>query len=71
MSDAQNLTFAIDGMHCGACVKRVRAALEKVPGVKVGEVEIGKATVLVDGTTSAAVIAALEKAGYPARDAAT
>ena len=68
MSDA--LSFAIDGMHCGACVKRVRAALEKVPGVTVGEVAIGKATVMVDGTTSAAVIAALEKAGYPARDAA-
>lgn len=58
------MLIAIDGMHCGACVKRVRAALEKVPGVRVEAVEIGKATVEGDG---AVIVAALEQAGYPAR----
>jgi copper chaperone len=58
------MDITIEGMHCGACVKRVRAALEKVPGAIVDEVEIGKAR--VTGGERAAVLAALEKAGYPA-----
>ncbi len=63
-----DLRIAIDGMHCGACVRRVRAALEKVPGVAVTEVEIGRAQLQVEGDGgAAAVIAALERAGYPAR----
>jgi copper chaperone CopZ len=69
MSNA--LTLAIDGMHCGGCVKRVRAALEKVPGLAVGEVAIGKATVTLDGAVEADVVAALDKAGYPARATAS
>jgi len=43
------VTVNIDGMHCGACVRRVRSALEKVPGVTVREVEVGHATVEVGG----------------------
>lgn len=69
MSNA--LTLAIDGMHCGACVKRVRTALVKVPGVRVGDVAIGEATVTLDGVAEADVVAALEKAGYPARASAS
>ena len=69
MSDA--LTLAIDGMHCGACVKRVRVALEKVAGVAVDDVAIGKATVTLTGAAEADVLAALEKAGYPAKAAAS
>ena len=67
MADA--LTLAIDGMHCGACVRRVKAALEKVPGVQVDDVAIGSAKVRLGGAASADVIAALDKAGYPAREA--
>jgi copper chaperone len=44
---AQQLRLAIDGMHCAACVRRVRNALEALasaqPGVRVVEVEIGSA----------------------------
>jgi copper chaperone CopZ len=65
------VTLAIEGMHCGACVKRVRAALEKVPGVAIGLVAIGTATVTLEGATEDDVITALAKAGYPARTAAS
>ena len=33
----------IDGMHCGACVRRVTQALASVEGVKVNEVSVGAA----------------------------
>jgi copper chaperone CopZ len=65
------LTLAIDGMHCGACVKRVKTALEKVPGVHVGDVAIGRAEVDVGDASVADVLAALEKAGYPAQVSTT
>jgi copper chaperone CopZ len=32
-------------MHCGACVRRVTNALQAVPGVEVGSVEVGTASV--------------------------
>jgi mercuric ion binding protein len=32
----------IDSMTCGACVKDVKAALNKVPGVSAVEVRVGK-----------------------------
>ena len=66
-----SLTLAIDGMHCGACVKRVKTALEKVPGVLVGNVAIGRAEVDVGDASVADVLAALEKAGYPAHVSTT
>jgi periplasmic mercuric ion binding protein len=38
----QTVTMQIDGMTCGACVKDVKAALAKVPGVIAVEVRLGK-----------------------------
>ncbi len=64
------LHLAIDGMHCGACVRRVRAALEKLPGVTVTEVAIGRAEVVPGAVAAAEVVAALARAGYPAREGA-
>jgi periplasmic mercuric ion binding protein len=40
--DLQTFTVQIDGMTCGACVKDIRAALLKVPGVKAVEFQINK-----------------------------
>ena len=51
-------------MHCGACVRRVTLTLEKTPGVKVGTVAIGSAT--IEASDPEPVLAALQKAGYPA-----
>ena len=37
----QTVTLQIQGMTCGACVKEVRAALQKVPGVNTVEIQMG------------------------------
>ena len=38
----QTVTLQIDGMTCGACVKDVKAALAKVPGVSTVEFRVEK-----------------------------
>jgi copper chaperone CopZ len=62
-------TLHIDGMHCGACVRRVSSALASVAGVQVGEVRIGAARLssAVNPPPVAETLAALAKAGYKAR----
>ena len=61
------VTLRIENMHCGACVRRVSQALERVEGVQVGEVRIGGAHVEApDEIAESALIGAVEKAGYPA-----
>lgn len=37
----KTVTLQIDGMTCGACVKDVKAALAKVPGVSTVEISVG------------------------------
>ncbi len=58
------IVLNIEGMHCGACVRRVSQALERVPGAHVEEVRIGAARLKADDPAPA--IAALQKAGYTA-----
>jgi copper chaperone len=58
------VTLQVDGMHCGACVKRVTQALERIPGAEVVEVRIGAARVKTEDPAQAVV--ALAKAGYTA-----
>ena len=61
------ITLRIEGMHCGACVRRVSQALEGTPGLKVGEVRLGAARVTSDEPQAADVaIAAVAKAGFKA-----
>jgi copper chaperone CopZ len=58
----------IDGMHCGACVKRVTQALNAVEGIVVNEVRVGAAR-LTSSQNPAPMdraVAALAKAGYTA-----
>jgi copper chaperone len=61
-------TVKIDGMHCGACMRRVSRALGSVPGVQVNEVRIGSArfTTLHDPATVAQAIDAIRRSGYTA-----
>lgn len=59
------ITLNIDGMHCGACVRRVIQTLERIPGTSVEEVRVGAARVQAD--TSEPLVAALAKAGFTAR----
>ena len=62
------LTLRIDGMHCGACVRRVSQALGAIPGIEVNEVRVGEARVTVTDEPGPVefAIAALAKAGYAA-----
>jgi copper chaperone len=58
------MKISIEGMHCQACVNRVRKALERVEGVQVQDVQIGSANVVADKSKEAETLAAIEKAGY-------
>lgn len=65
-------TLKIDGMHCGACVRRVSQALAATPGVAVNEVTVGTAKLATAQESAPAndaialAIAAVVKAGYTA-----
>lgn len=59
----------ISNMSCGHCVSRVHKALASLSGVTVTSVKVGEADVTFDPTLQslAAVTAALDAAGYPAK----
>jgi copper chaperone len=62
------LTFTVPGMTCAHCVAAVRGEIEKVPGVRVVDVDLDTKAVVVTGTNihRAAVWAAVDEAGYEA-----
>jgi copper chaperone CopZ len=60
------MSFQIDGMHCGACVQRVTRALSQVPGTKVEEVRVGAARLHGDEPAPDPYLAAIRKAGFEA-----
>jgi copper chaperone len=62
------LLLKIDGMHCGACVRRVQAALGKVGSVNVRDVQIGSAEVDYDPRAVSAdgIVAAVNSIGFSA-----
>lgn len=66
---ANTLKLSIEGMHCGACVRRVTHALQAVSGVEVGSVEIGTATVAFDPSeaTSEQISGAVNAIGFTAQ----
>jgi copper chaperone CopZ len=61
-------TLRIEGMHCGACVRRVSQALAGTDGLRVKEVRVGAARIVSDQDPLPVdrALAALAKAGYPA-----
>ena len=61
-------TLHIDGMHCGACVRRVSQALSQTKGLTVKEVRVGAARLESEQQPVPVneAIAALAKAGYKA-----
>jgi copper chaperone CopZ len=63
------LNLAIEGMHCGACIRRVTSALQSVEGVTVNSVEVGSARVAFDGAEASEqdITAALGRNGFPAQ----
>lgn len=69
----RTVTFVVKKMTCAACPITVRAAIQKVEGVKAVSVDfnIGTATVVFDPaiTTPEEISAASTNAGYPAAPA--
>jgi Cu+-exporting ATPase len=65
------LDFSIEGMSCASCVGRVEKAFRSVPGVLDASVNLATnrahARLAGGAETVAAIAAALDKAGYPAR----
>lgn len=56
-SGEQTVTLKVEGVTCGSCVKDVRAALQKLPGVKTVEIKVGtKWGLLNDYTDTKALI---------------
>jgi copper chaperone CopZ len=56
----------VDGMSCGACVRHVKNAVEKLPTVTDAHVEIGKVELAYDPAklSVADIAAAIADAGY-------
>ncbi len=67
-----HIELNVQGMTCGSCVKHVDAALRQLAGVSAVEVDLNAGRVRVTGSPAiAAVLSALEQAGYPAQQAAS
>lgn len=64
------ITLKIEGMQCGHCSSRVKAALEKVAGVSSAEVshETGVAVITGESLDAAALKAAVENQGFSVVD---
>ncbi|MGV8833472.1 MAG: heavy metal translocating P-type ATPase [Devosia sp.] len=68
------ISIDIDGMTCASCVARVEKALNKVPGVETASVNFAteRANVKMADTGQVAdLLAAIEKAGYGAKETPT
>jgi copper chaperone CopZ len=67
------LDLAIDGMHCGSCVRRVTLALQKVEGIEAEtvQVEIGSASMSYDAekATEQEIVDAVNAIGFTAHAA--
>ena len=44
----ERINLTIEGMTCEHCVRAVRGRLEQTPGVKLGSVEVGSASLEYD-----------------------
>ncbi len=64
----ETLTLSIEGMHCGACVRRATTALSKVAGVELDSVDVGSAkmTFNPEQATAEEIAATLDRIGFVA-----
>ena len=64
----QAKTYSVPGIHCGHCEAAVTRELEPVSGVRAIDVDLETKLVTVggDGLDDAALVAAIDEAGYDA-----
>jgi copper chaperone len=64
----ETLTYRVDGMTCGHCTVAVTEEVTKVAGVAAVDVDLDTKLVRVSGDNvdEAAVVAAIDEAGYEA-----
>ncbi|MCO4053271.1 MAG: heavy-metal-associated domain-containing protein [Bosea sp.] len=61
------ITLDVANIHCGACAARVTKAIQKVEPTISPLVDVEKGRVTLDGPKDMpAILASLDKAGYPA-----
>lgn len=67
-TDAQELAYLVAGMSCGHCKVAVTDEVSRVAGVDAVDVDLASKLVRVHGTEvdEAAVVAAIDEAGYDA-----
>jgi copper chaperone CopZ len=65
---SQTITYSVPGMSCGHCRSAITAEVEAVPGVETVDVDLDAKRVTVGGPAldDAALIAAIDEAGYEA-----
>jgi len=66
-----HLTYRVDGMSCDHCKVAVTGEVSQVPGVRAVEIDLETKLVRVAGAgvDGAAVVAAIDEAGYDAVEA--
>ena len=64
----EHLTYRVDGMSCEHCRVAVTEEVSQVPGVNAVDVDLETKLVYVEGADvdAAAVVAAIDEAGYDA-----
>lgn len=61
-------TLTVGNIHCEACARRVTLAIQKAEPTSQPKIDVATGTVTLDTPRDiAAIMAALDKAGYPAR----
>jgi copper chaperone len=62
----ETLTLSIEGMHCGACVRRATTALQGVIGVQLDSVDVGSAKMKFDPeqATAGEITSVLDRIGF-------
>lgn len=62
----ETLTLSIEGMHCGACVRRATTALQRVTGVRLDSVDVGSARISFNSeqATTGEIVGALDRIGF-------
>jgi len=56
----------IEGMHCDACIRRLRIALEKLPSLYINDIAVGSTSITYNSAemTSQQIGATIEKIGF-------